>query len=46
MQIFHALWLVDDGGRHPTPYTLVSADPAAGMRVVRWPESLEDWLRR
>jgi len=25
-QIFHALWLVDSDGRHPAPYTLVSAD--------------------
>jgi nicotinamidase-related amidase len=25
-QIFHALWLVDADGRHPAPYTLVSAD--------------------
>ena len=26
MQIFHALWLVDERGEHPAPYTLVSAD--------------------
>jgi nicotinamidase-related amidase len=26
MQIFHALWLVDEDGRHPAPYTAVSAD--------------------
>jgi nicotinamidase-related amidase len=26
MQIFHALWLVDDAGRHPAPYTLVSSE--------------------
>ncbi len=25
-QIFHAAWLVDANGRHPSPYTLVSAD--------------------
>jgi nicotinamidase-related amidase len=25
-QIFHPLWLVDDEGRHPEPYTLVSAE--------------------
>jgi nicotinamidase-related amidase len=25
-QIFHALWLVDSEGRHPAPYTLVSAN--------------------
>jgi len=24
MQIFHPIWLVDEGGRHPAPYTLVS----------------------
>jgi nicotinamidase-related amidase len=26
MQIFHALWLVDENREHPRPYTLVSAD--------------------
>jgi nicotinamidase-related amidase len=26
LQIFHAVFLVDDEGRHPDPYTLVSAD--------------------
>jgi nicotinamidase-related amidase len=26
LQIFHAVFLVDDNGRHPDPYTLVSAD--------------------
>jgi hypothetical protein len=26
MQIFHAVWLVDDDGNHPAPYTLVSAE--------------------
>ena len=26
MQIFHAIWLVDGDGRHPAPYTLVSAE--------------------
>jgi nicotinamidase-related amidase len=26
MQIFHAIWLVDSAGRHPEPYTLVSAE--------------------
>jgi len=25
MQVFHAIWLVDDQGEHPGPYTLVSA---------------------
>jgi nicotinamidase-related amidase len=33
MQVFHAIWLVDDEGRHPKPYTLVThADVASG----RW----------
>ena len=33
MQVFHAIWLVDEHGNHPDPYTLVSAqDVAAG----RW----------
>jgi nicotinamidase-related amidase len=33
MQIFHAIWLVDDEGNHPGPYTLVtSADIESG----RW----------
>src|SRR5919198_3443407 len=26
MQIFHAIYLVDGDGRHPDPYTIVSAD--------------------
>ena len=26
MQVFHAVWLVDDEGNHPDPYTLVSAE--------------------
>jgi nicotinamidase-related amidase len=33
MQVFHAMWLVDDHGRHPTPYTLVSVDD---VRSGRW----------
>ena len=32
MQIFHALWLVDDDGAHPEPYTLVSAEDVAAGR--------------
>jgi nicotinamidase-related amidase len=33
MQIFHAVWLVDEDGRHPEPYSLVgTADVEAG----RW----------
>ncbi|MFL6069056.1 MAG: isochorismatase [Gaiellaceae bacterium] len=49
MQIFHALWLVDDGGRHPAPYTLVSAEdvergvwrfnPNAGLALGIDPEA-------
>ena len=29
LQIFHAAWLVDADGRHPPPYTLVSAEEVA-----------------
>jgi nicotinamidase-related amidase len=29
MQIFHGIFLVDEEGRHPSPYTLVSADDVA-----------------
>ena len=32
MQVFHAIWLVDEHGNHPTPYTLVSADDVATGR--------------
>jgi nicotinamidase-related amidase len=33
MQVFHAVWLVDEGGRHPDPYALISPqDVEAG----RW----------
>ena len=32
MQIFHAIWLVDDQGEHPSPYTLISADDVAAGR--------------
>jgi nicotinamidase-related amidase len=33
MQVFHAIWLVDEQGNHPEPYTLISAvDVDAG----RW----------
>jgi nicotinamidase-related amidase len=31
-QIFHAAYLVDDEGRHPDPYTLVSVDDVDGGR--------------
>jgi nicotinamidase-related amidase len=33
MQIFHAIWLVDEQGNHPEPYTLVSADD---VEAGRW----------
>jgi nicotinamidase-related amidase len=32
-QIFHAAWLVDEEGRHPEPYTLVSAED---VEAGRW----------
>jgi nicotinamidase-related amidase len=32
MQVFHAIWLVDEDGNHPAPYTLVSADDVANGR--------------
>jgi nicotinamidase-related amidase len=32
MQIFHAIWLVDAGGAHPDPYTLVSPEDVADGR--------------
>jgi nicotinamidase-related amidase len=43
MQVFHAVWLVDENGQHPDPYTLVSAED---VESGRWrlnpgaPESL------
>src|SRR3954453_1726634 len=33
MQVFHAIWLVDERGEHPAPYTLVSAE---GVETGRW----------
>jgi nicotinamidase-related amidase len=32
MQVFHAVWLVDEEGNHPAPYTLVSAEDVATGR--------------
>jgi nicotinamidase-related amidase len=32
MQIFHAIWLVDEHGEHPSPYTLISAEDVAAGR--------------
>jgi nicotinamidase-related amidase len=33
MQVFHAVWLVDEHGNHPTPYTLISAED---VEAGRW----------
>jgi nicotinamidase-related amidase len=32
MQVFHAIWLVDEAGNHPAPYTLVSAEDVESGR--------------
>ena len=32
MQVFHAIWVVDERGDHPAPYTLVSAEDVATGR--------------
>jgi nicotinamidase-related amidase len=32
MQIFHAIWLVDEHGEHPSPYALIGADEVAAGR--------------
>ncbi len=32
MQVFHAIWLVDEQGEHPPPYTLVSKQDVASGR--------------
>jgi nicotinamidase-related amidase len=33
MQVFHAIWLVDEQGDHPAPYTLISAED---VQTGRW----------
>jgi hypothetical protein len=33
MQVFHAIWVVDENGDHPGPYTLVSAED---VKAGRW----------
>jgi nicotinamidase-related amidase len=33
MQVFHAVWLVDEHGNHPDPYTLISAED---VEAGRW----------
>lgn len=32
LQLFHAIWLVDEVGNHPAPYTLVSVEDVEGGR--------------
>jgi nicotinamidase-related amidase len=32
MQVFHAIWLVDEHGNHPAPYTLISAQDVESGR--------------
>jgi nicotinamidase-related amidase len=32
MQVFHAIWLIDERGEHPAPYALVSAEDVAAGR--------------
>ena len=52
MQVFHAAWLVDAEGRHPSPYTVVSAedvesgvwwaaDPAEQQALLSYVRALE-----
>jgi nicotinamidase-related amidase len=38
MQVFHAIWLVDDSGEHPPPYTIVSAED---VERGRWSMNLD-----
>jgi nicotinamidase-related amidase len=40
-QIFHAVWLVDDEGRHPEPYTLVSVEDVESGRWRINPAAVE-----
>jgi nicotinamidase-related amidase len=52
MQIFHSVWLVDENGNHPVPYTLVSVQDVFDGRWRPNPEVAkalgldEDYLRR
>ena len=41
MQVFHAVWLVDAAGNHPSPYTLVSADDVESGRWQVSPAAAE-----
>ena len=51
MQIFHAIWLVDEDGNHPAPYTLVSVQDVFDGRWRPNPEVVaalgldEEYLR-
>jgi nicotinamidase-related amidase len=40
-QIFHAIWLVDDEGRHPEPYTLVTPEDVESGRWRVNPAAVE-----
>jgi nicotinamidase-related amidase len=41
LQVFHPLWLVDQNGRHPPPYTLVSPEDVESGRWRVNPEAVE-----
>jgi nicotinamidase-related amidase len=41
MQIFHPVWLIDDQGRHPEPYTLVSPEDVSSGRWRVNPAAVE-----
>jgi nicotinamidase-related amidase len=41
MQIFHPIWLIDDEGRHPEPYTLVTAEDVESGRWRINPAAVE-----
>jgi nicotinamidase-related amidase len=41
MQIFHPIWLVDEEGRHPEPYTLVTAEDVESGRWRINPAAVE-----
>jgi nicotinamidase-related amidase len=38
MQVFHAIWLVDEQGNHPPPFTLVSAED---VEAGRWKVNMD-----
>jgi nicotinamidase-related amidase len=40
-QIFHAVWLIDEAGRHPEPYTLVSVEDVESGRWRVNPAAVE-----